>query len=68
VPFYNNQADLDSRMVKVKTKVSGYFRTKDGADAYAKIMYYIRTANKHRINSFVAVKQLLIDQLEFIFN
>lgn len=68
VPFDNNQAERDIRMIKIKTKVSGCFRTKEGADAFAKIMSYIGTAHKHGINSFVAVKQALDGQSDFIFD
>ena len=54
-------------MVKVKTKVSGCFRTKEGADSFAIIMSYIGTANKHGINSYIAIKNALAGHSDLIF-
>lgn len=47
-------AERDRRVIKVKTRVSGCFRTYEGAEEYPAIMFYTGTARKQRKNAYEA--------------
>ena len=62
VPFTNNQGEQDIRMIKVKQKISGCFRTLPGAQTFARIRGYLSTCRKQGHNLLDACHQLIIGQ------
>ena len=59
VPFTNNQAEQDLRMMKVKQKISGGFRSERGAKIFARVRGFISTTRKQGLNVFDAISQVI---------
>jgi transposase len=59
VPFDNNQAERDIRMVKIQLKISGSWRTTPSARAWLRVRSYLSTTRKHGINAITALRDAL---------
>lgn len=59
VGFTNNVAEQAIRMIKVKTKVSGGFRTLTGAQTFLALRGYISTVRKNGLRVFTALRDAL---------
>jgi transposase len=59
VPFTNNQAEQDIRMMKCKQKISGGFRSDEGARIFARLRGFISTSRKQGWNVFDSIQQAI---------
>lgn len=62
IPFDNNQAERDLRMLKVQQKVSGSFRSDRGADAFACLRSYLSTLRKQGVALLAALATVVAGQ------
>ena len=67
VPFSNNLAERDLRMMKVKQKISGGFRSRGGAEVFCTIRSLLATARKQGFNHLSTIEHVLAGHSPPIF-
>lgn len=68
VPFTNNQGENDIRMTKVHQKISGCFRSQNGADMFCLLRSYISSCRKQDVSASEALRLLFKGRLPDIFS
>ena len=65
IPFDNNQAERDVRMMKLKQKISGCFRTEFGSEIFCRIRGFISSIKKQQLNILEQI-YLALNQTNFL--
>lgn len=65
IDFDNNLSERDLRVFKSKTKISGGFRSKSGAQYFADALSIVRTAKKRQMNPMDAIVAIFNNQVLF---
>lgn len=68
IPFTNNQGENDIRMTKVHQKISGCFRSMQGAQMFCSVRSYLSTCRKQSVSASSALELLFKGQLPDIFS
>jgi transposase len=58
MPFDNNQAERDIRMIRLQQKISGGWRSETGADAFLTVRSYLSTTRKQHRNALAVLRDI----------